>query len=325
MLAHHVRGAVTIDSVDDDLGPYLFLREHTTGSNEHVVRRALKRAVPRSLLPDRAKLLHTVDSGECFDLLAEIDDVVVLLRSWRSAGDAWATAADGAKARAAIDEICARMPAVKDDHRLEVCFTDGETSNRYLKIDARPWNEIRRLYTDDVGRAMDCLVAHRPVEREARRLLLWHGPAGTGKTSAIRALLLAWRDWASAVIVTDPVALLSSGRYLRRTVLSEQDDERWQVLVLEDAEALLRKGTGGPGIGRLLNLADGLLGQGLRCMFLITTNDSLGAIQPAVIRPGNDARCERYDGLSPGVPFTPSMTVGQPSMPPSPCWPPSPW
>lgn len=39
-------------------------------------------------------------------------------------------------------------------------------------------------------------------------------------------------------------------------------------------------------MGRLLNLADGLLGQGLRCLFLITTNEQLGRIHPAVVRPG---------------------------------------
>ncbi len=39
-------------------------------------------------------------------------------------------------------------------------------------------------------------------------------------------------------------------------------------------------------MSKLLNLADGLLGQGLRCLFLITTNEPLGVIHPAVVRPG---------------------------------------
>lgn len=37
---------------------------------------------------------------------------------------------------------------------------------------------------------------------------------------------------------------------------------------------------------RVLNLADGLLGQGLPCVLLITTNEPVGRLQPAVRRPG---------------------------------------
>src|SRR5690349_20929157 len=122
-------------------------------------------------------------------------------------------------------------------------------------------------------------MAHAPATDEARRLLLWHGVPGTGKTTAIRALLDAWRAWAHGVVVSDPEALLNDGRYLRRTVLNQSDDQeddcdddagRWRLLVLEDAETLLHKGTAGRGMSTLLNLCDGLLGQGLRCLFLIT-------------------------------------------------------
>jgi hypothetical protein len=102
----------------------------------------------------------------------------------------------------------------------------------------------------------------------------------------------AWQGWARPVVVTDPEVMLTDGRYLRRLLLDVHDEvgddgeERWQLLVLEDAEALLRKDTGGPAMSRLLNLTDGLLGQGLRCLFLITTNEPLASVHPAVVRPG---------------------------------------
>ncbi len=173
-----------------------------------------------------------------------------------------------------------------DDRRVEVEFADASTGSRTVAVDVRPWPEVRDHYPDDVRDALDALTAHRPAPDAPRRLVLWHGAPGTGKTSAVRALLHAWRDWADAVVVTDPERLLGNGHYLRRVLLDVPDDERWRVLVLEDAEALLRKETGGPAMGKLLNLADGLLGQGLRCLFLITTNEQLGAIHPAVVRPG---------------------------------------
>ena len=136
--------------------------------------------------------------------------------------------------------------------------------------------------------SLDTLTTYRPEVSAARRLVLWHGAPGTGKTTAVRALLHAWREWADAVVVSDPESLLSNGKYLRRILLDNEDeeDDRWKLYVLEDAESLLRKETGGSAMGKLLNLADGLLGQGLRCLFLITTNEPLGAIHPAVIRPG---------------------------------------
>ena len=42
----------------------------------------------------------------------------------------------------------------------------------------------------------------------------------------------------------------------------------------------------GQGLSRLLNLTDGLLGQGVRCILLVTTNEPIGRLHPAVRRPG---------------------------------------
>jgi hypothetical protein len=292
-----ITAAYDICQVDDDLGPYLFLQAHEARGDVHLVRRQLGRSIPRDVLPERARLVRSIDGGHSFDLLAELDGVLVLLRSWSASADVWATAADAAAALAVVEEVRARVPARPSDRRVEVQFTDEEGGSRHLPVDARPWDEVRGLYPSAVRAALDALVAHRPAQDEARRLLLWHGPPGTGKTSAVRALLHAWRDWADGVVVTDPEALLTRGKYLRR-VLLEQDDDRWQLVVLEDAEALLRKDTGGKAMARLLNLADGLLGQGLRCLFLLTTNDPLGAVHPALLRPGRCLATVEFGALS---------------------------
>jgi hypothetical protein len=42
----------------------------------------------------------------------------------------------------------------------------------------------------------------------------------------------------------------------------------------------------GQGLSRILNLADGLLGQGQRCLLLVTTNEPIGRLHPALRRPG---------------------------------------
>jgi len=77
--------------------------------------------------------------------------------------------------------------------------------------------------------------------------------------------------------------LLDEGR-----VRPERED-RWRLLVLEDAGELL--GVSAPaevgrGFARLLNIADGLLGQGSKALILVTTNEPLGRLHPAALRPG---------------------------------------
>jgi SpoVK/Ycf46/Vps4 family AAA+-type ATPase len=123
------------------------------------------------------------------------------------------------------------------------------------------------------------------------RLLLWHGRPGTGKTYAVRALAWAWREWCRFECVLDPERLFGSASYLME-VLTHEDDEderKWRMLVLEDTGEMMgidARRRLGQGLSRLLNLTDGLLGQGRKLMLLVTTNEELGKLNPAVTRPG---------------------------------------
>jgi SpoVK/Ycf46/Vps4 family AAA+-type ATPase len=68
-----------------------------------------------------------------------------------------------------------------------------------------------------------------------------------------------------------------------------EDDKRWHLLVLEDCDELLHadaKARVGQGLSRLLNLTDGMVGQGLRVVVCITTNEPLARLHPAIRRPG---------------------------------------
>ena len=57
------------------------------------------------------------------------------------------------------------------------------------------------------------------------------------------------------------------------------------------------KRQGGQGLARLLNLVDGLIGQGLRIGVLITTNDPLTGFHPAVSRPGRCGAAIAFDAF----------------------------
>jgi hypothetical protein len=69
-------------------------------------------------------------------------------------------------------------------------------------------------------------------------------------------------------------------------------EARWRLLILEDTGELLAADArmqAGQGLSRFLNVVDGLIGQGLRILVLVTTNEELGALHPAISRPGRAA------------------------------------
>ena len=118
---------------------------------------------------------------------------------------------------------------------------------------------------------------------------MWHGEPGTGKTHALRALSWEWREWCDFEYILDAETFLGDTNYMLSVLLREADnDDRWRLLILEDTGDLLLAGADGPpkGLSRLLNVSDGLIGQGLNVLFLVTTNERVEHLHPAITRPG---------------------------------------
>jgi hypothetical protein len=133
----------------------------------------------------------------------------------------------------------------------------------------------------------------------------------------LRALGREWNEWCDLHYITDPERLLGGdSAYMLKVLASRSDpdfdeeedeapeprEERWRLLVLEDAGELLGLAAPaevGRGFARLLNIADGLLGQGSRALILVTTNEPLGKLHPAALRPGRAMATVEFAPLEP--------------------------
>jgi hypothetical protein len=94
-----------------------------------------------------------------------------------------------------------------------------------------------------------------------------------------------------------PFALMRGGAPGERRA-----EPSWRLLILEDTGELLAadaRAQAGQGLSRFLNVVDGLIGQGLRILVLVTTNEELGALHPAIARPGRCAANVLFQRIPP--------------------------
>jgi hypothetical protein len=244
-------------------------------------------------------------------------------------------AAIAARMRAVRDAL--PPPDPSSAHEVNVVFwTYGPHGPQpsWRSISVPEWEEISENYAQETREALEGLMTgFRPAH--GGQLVLWHGEAGTGKTFALRALAWQWRHWCDLHYIVDPDSFFGEhADYLMSVLLqpqyagrmehaaeihrwssygpvatmefvddgpAEPQERSWQLLILEDTGELLTadaKAVIGQGLSRFLNVVDGLIGQGLRVLVLVTTNEPIRTLHPAVARPGRCAANVEFDRLS---------------------------
>ena len=225
-------------------------------------------------------------------------EAAILLVQQRGSSLAADAASDDLEtARELLDNVRAKFPAPEKPEETSVPFffwnlSEIGASPSVRNIEVVDWTDVATNYTAHTLAQLEALMAHRPAAGQRGNLLLWHGPPGTGKTFAIRALAWAWRKWCRFEYVVDPEALFGNGGYLNEVLLCTEIAEqsrKHRLLILEDCGEMMTadaKCVIGQGLSRLLNVSDGILGQATNLMILVTTNEDLGKLHPAIARPG---------------------------------------
>lgn len=182
---------------------------------------------------------------------------------------------------------------IKDDEVIRVSvwyLTQHGPQCRSKYIKCPTYEEVSQNYPIGVREKVQNLIQlENPID--IGKLIFWMGDPGTGKTYSVRALLREWKKKFAVHIISDPENFFENVGYVNE-VITQASEGKGNLFVIEDSPRAVLSEARGSGdtysMGRLLNLTDGILGQGLEILFLMTTNDNIKDIDKAFLR---DGRC----------------------------------
>ena len=283
--------------------------------------RCAARIVPQQVLPEGIQIVASWQSVDAFEVLAEAKDCVIHVEvgNWGTFVRIAARSVEAAETLG--QQMRGQLDPAKADEVNVVIWNSSNSGGSYSKrtLSALPWSDVARNYPLATRQPVATLLHRTAPSVEEGRLILFHGEPGTGKTNAIRALMSEWSPWCDVHLVADPDRLFADARYLldviqqreesatAPTLTSVPERTRWKLVVAEDADAYLRTTAqqgAGAALDRLLNTTDGLLAQSTHVMVLLSTNEPLRLLHPAITRPGRclaEVQFVRFDEHEAGM------------------------
>lgn len=259
---------------------------------------------PAELLPEGAEIERCVTTDSAVVVLARVGDTSIHIESRPRTTTIQVASPTHERAEAVTRLMRAHVPESPTgtiNVRVWHQVSGKPPGSADRSIEAPRWDDIAANYPPMARSSLETLVAlSRPVR--SGKLVLWHGPPGTGKTTALRALMRAWQPWCQAQYISDPERFFAEPSYMSEVLTTApvsgvgpslhragQPEAVWRLVIAEDSDEYLRSSArrdAGAALGRLLNLCDGILGQGMNIVVLLTTNEETSRLHPAIVRPG---------------------------------------
>ena len=183
-----------------------------------------------------------------------------------------------------------------ENERNKIHFICHNGSNFYLaplKIKSGDNVDLHMHYNDDFGPVSDTIIKALRNDK-GKGIVLLHGKHGTGKTSYLRYLLSILDK---NIIYVSPDM---SNRISDPSFLSFLMQHKNSILIIEDAENVIRTREAGENqaVANLLNVTDGILGDGLNFKVICTFNTGFENIDPALRRKGRMIAQYEFTDLS---------------------------
>lgn len=277
-------------------------------------------------LPATFELIQLVAQKATYEVLGEFNRCTVRMKGEKYP-TFWVSSNEEGRATQTLKILLEHYPLAKpiDESTVEVSFWYGTQNGarvRVREIQVPSWEEIKDNYTESTAEKLSEMFEPEFIRnRGLGKIILFTGEPGTGKTYAVRALMRGIKD-VSFNYILDPERFFGEdANYMMEVILRGQeeaplmfniyDDEgdlnpskksNAQFLILEDVGELISadaKLRAGQGFSRLLNVSEGLIGQGLNLTILLTSNDHIKDFHPAIFRNGRCAASIEFQQFLP--------------------------